>query len=186
MEQMTGLKMIASFTLTSPSQYPYSNTQSQLARHLLPAAGIICIGRGVLFPKFDKVDTIEKMSIVRSDVGVAWVLYSATMESARIVVETVRQMQQLVSEVERVTDLMELLERVKLNKAEELASAVTTGDCIEFSHVDIYTPADVLLVKDLTFKLERGQSLLLTGHNGCARSNVRQLCSISETVLRIY
>ena len=32
--------------------------------------------------------------------------------------------------------------------------------------VEIRTPKDVLLVSDLSFKVEVGQSLLLTGHNG--------------------
>ena len=46
--------------------------------------GIVCIGRGILFPRFPGgVATIEKMGVVRSEVGVAWVLYSSTMESAR-------------------------------------------------------------------------------------------------------
>ena len=44
-----------------------------------------------------------------------------------------------------------------------------SGDSIAFENVDIYTPADVLLVKDLSFKLEVGESLLLTGHNGAGK-----------------
>ena len=59
--------------------------------------------------------------------------------------------------VERVTDLIELLQRVKSTKAAELSSAILPGDAIAFDDVDIYTPADVLLVKGLSFRLEVGQ-----------------------------
>ena len=49
--------------------------------------GIVCIGKGILFPRFADSDyplSVEQMSLVRSDVGVAWVLYSATMENAKV------------------------------------------------------------------------------------------------------
>eukprot|EP01047_Picozoa_sp_COSAG01_P034196 COSAG01_NODE_2556_length_7460_cov_14.297786_8_plen_590_part_00 len=134
--------------------------------------GIVCIGRGILFPRYERVDSIEKMATVRSDVGVAWVLYSSTMEAAKVLVEMIRTLQQLVSEVERVTDLYELLIRVKGEKQSELASSIQSGDAIAFEDVDILTPADVLLVKGLTFKLERGQSMLLVGHNGAGKSSI--------------
>eukprot|EP01052_Picozoa_sp_SAG31_P011262 SAG31_NODE_634_length_13365_cov_182.161767_9_plen_221_part_00 len=134
--------------------------------------GIVCIGRGILYPKFARVDSIEKMAIVRSDVGVAWVLYSSTMECARTGIEMFRNMQQLVSETERVTDLQELLATVKRTKAEELSAAVSSGDCICFENVDIVTPAGVLLVENLSFTLTNGQSMLLTGHNGAGKSSI--------------
>lgn len=133
---------------------------------------IFCIGRGILYPKYDKVDTIEKMADVRSNVGVQWVLFTNTMAAARIVVEMIRTLQQLAGSVERVTDLLELLERVKKTKAEELAANIVAGDCIAFNDVDIITPADVLLVKGLTFSLKEGGSLLLTGHNGAGKSSI--------------
>ena len=46
------------------------------------------------------------------------------------------------------------------------------GDRISFKDVDIYTPANVLLVKGLTFELKIGGSLLLTGHNGAGKSSI--------------
>jgi len=41
-----------------------------------------------------------------------------------------------------------------------------------FEGVDIVTPAGVELVKDLSFTLDRGQSLLLVGHNGAGKSSI--------------
>ena len=133
---------------------------------------IFCIGRGILYPAYDSIDSIDKMAEVRSNVGVQWVLFTNTMAAARVVVEMLRTMQQLVGNVERVTDLLELLDRVKTQKAEELSRNIVPGDSIAFDDVDIFTPADVLLVKGLTFKLEKGGSLLLTGHNGAGKSSI--------------
>ena len=51
---------------------------------------IFCIGRGILFPMYEKLDTIEKMSEVRSMVGVQWVLFSNTMNAAKITINLIR------------------------------------------------------------------------------------------------
>ena len=55
-------------------------------------------GRGVIYPKYEVLDTIEKMSEVRSMVGVQWVLFGNTMSAARITIELIRTLQQLVGE----------------------------------------------------------------------------------------
>ena len=137
--------------------------------------GIVCIGKGILFPRFADSDyplSVEQMSLVRSDVGVAWVLYSATMENAKVMVEMVRTLQQLVSEVERVTELHDLLARVHSRQLTELAANIESGDEISFRDVDIVTPADVMLVKGLSFSVQGGQSMLLVGHNGAGKSSI--------------
>ncbi len=43
---------------------------------------------------------------------------------------------------------------------------------IEFDHVRVVTPTGLTLVRDLSFRLELGQSLLLTGHNGAGKSSI--------------
>ena len=55
-----------------------------------------------------------------------------------------------------MTDLHELLTRVADEKQSELSESVQGGDAIAFDNVDIYTPADVLLVKDLSFRIQDG------------------------------
>ena len=75
-----------------------------------------------------------------------------------MLVEMFRTLQQLVSEVERVTGLQELLTRVASEKQSELSQSIQGGEAIAFDEVDILTPHDVLLVKGLSFKLEDGQT----------------------------
>lgn len=43
---------------------------------------------------------------------------------------------------------------------------IRTGPNIEFDHVDIVSPEGRLLVKDLTFTVERGTNVMVTGPNG--------------------
>lgn len=46
--------------------------------------------------------------------------------------ELFRNLQQLIGEVERVTDLVDLLNKVDAQKAADLSNSVQAGDCIEF------------------------------------------------------
>ena len=41
-----------------------------------------------------------------------------------------------------------------------------------FSQVDVVTPTGNVLVEDLSFELERGGALLVTGHNGAGKSSI--------------
>ena len=134
-----------------------------------------CIGRGIVSPQvhYSPEDSpevkLEKMASERSDVELQLLLFQSAMDAAQTAIAIVRELQQVVGTVERVTDFLALLEKVGEKKREELGKSVVSGDSIAFENVDIYTPADVLLVKDLSFKLEVGQSLLLTGHNGAGK-----------------
>ena len=67
----------------------------------------------LLFPAFT-VDSVDQMASVRAEIGVQSLLFDSTMQAARQAMELVRELQRLVGEVERVTDLYELLEQVGL------------------------------------------------------------------------
>ena len=141
--------------------------------HLLNSfANLFCIGRAMIYPKFESIDTMEQLTEVRSDIGVQFVLFNSCMQSARQSMELLRQMQQLVGETERITDMVDLLEEVDAQKERDLRDNVVPGDCIAFENCTIVTPKDVTLVKNLTFKVEVGSSLLLTGHNGSGKSSI--------------
>ena len=77
---------------------------------------ILVIAPGIWNPKFKGgVTTIEQMAAVRADAGVQFVLFHATMDAARVVVEMIRKLQLLVGQVERVTELLDLLVSVGLS-----------------------------------------------------------------------
>jgi ATP-binding cassette subfamily D (ALD) protein 3 len=119
-----------------------------------------------------RLESIDAMAEMRADAGVQWVLFTKCMGAARVMMNTIRVLQQLVGNVERVTELLALLDKVKADKASEAASHVHEGDCIAFEGVEIATPAGVRLVRDLSFRVERHESLLLVGHNGAGKSSI--------------
>ena len=126
--------------------------------------------QGVWFPKKGGNDTIDKIADTRSDVAVQLLLFNQTMTSFKTAITLLRDMQQLIGNVERITEMLETLDRVAEAKKDEKQTSTATGDRIEFENVTVITPADVLLVENLSFRLENGQSLLLVGHNGSGKS----------------
>ena len=133
---------------------------------------MFCIGRGVWFPKEGGNDTIEKIADTRADVAVQLLLFNQTMTSFKTAITLLRDMQQLIGNVERITEMLETLDRVAEAKQGEKQMSTVTADRIEFENVTVITPADVLLVENLSFRLENGQSLLLVGHNGSGKSSI--------------
>lgn len=77
---------------------------------------VLVIAPGIWRPRFKGgIATIEQMAVVRADAGVQFVLFNSTMDAARVVVEMVRKLQLLVGQVERVTEMLDLLVRILLN-----------------------------------------------------------------------
>ena len=73
---------------------------------------------------------------------------------------------------ERLIDLISLLESLSARKQGEVAKNFQRAERIAFEHVDIVTPKGVRLVNDLSFSIELGGSLLITGHNGAGKSSI--------------
>ncbi|XP_010277351.1 PREDICTED: ABC transporter D family member 1 [Nelumbo nucifera] len=80
--------------------------------------------------------------------------------------------------INRIFELEELLDSAKngvsLPESQSMFKKddVTTEDIISFSEVDIITPAQKLLARQLTFDITPGKSLLVTGPNGSGKSSI--------------
>ena len=133
---------------------------------------IFCYGRGVWFPATEANDTIDKIADVRSGVTQQWLMFTNVMSRARTAITLLRDMQQLIGNVERITGMLDMLDRIREAKSLQKKASTVTADRIEFKDVTVVTPADVLLVEKLSFRLENGQSLLLVGHNGSGKSSI--------------
>jgi ABC-type uncharacterized transport system fused permease/ATPase subunit len=78
-----------------------------------------------------------------------------------------RQTQHLSGKARRVLEVLDMMDAAAAQERDEAHEHfVEDPQAIEFEGVDIHTPAGVCLVKDLSFRLEEGDSLLLCGHNG--------------------
>ena len=72
----------------------------------------------------------------------------------------------------RVNEMVAKLDGLSKERRFSRHVAADDGSFIEFTDVEVKTPTDVVLVKSLNFKLGRGDSLLLTGHNGAGKSSI--------------
>eukprot|EP01052_Picozoa_sp_SAG31_P012967 SAG31_NODE_770_length_12217_cov_2.855174_3_plen_256_part_00 len=147
--------------------------------HLLEQfVSILTLVPSIWRPLYSKVDTIEKMAAVRAEAGVQMVLFNSTLGAAKVAIEMLRKLQRLVGQVERVTELLELLQKVDSMKTNETAAALVDGEQISFEGVDVVTPAGVKLVENLSFTVQPATeskhpgSLLLVGHNGAGKSSI--------------
>ena len=96
---------------------------------------IFCIGRGIWFPKeltAGEAKTIDSIANTRADVGVQWLLFTQTMSSAKTAITLLRDMQQLIGHVERITEMLETLDRVAEAKKDEKKASTLTAQRIEF------------------------------------------------------
>jgi len=57
-------------------------------------------------------------------------------------------------------------------KREESTTFRDDPNAVAFENVQVYTPTGHLLVKDLSFRIETGTSMLLTGCNGSGKSSL--------------
>ena len=101
------------------------------------------------------MDSVDKMADVRSEVAVQWLLFTQTMGAARTAFTMLRDMQQLIGHVERVTEMLDTLDRVQENKKDEKKANFIQDNCIEFKDVTVITPANVMLVEKLSFRLDQ-------------------------------
>ena len=90
-------------------------------------------------------------------------------------------MKRLGGSAVRVTKLLDTLEAQKDVDTEDQQEKFKEGSFIRFDGVTIVTPASAskkdagdqtTLVKDLTFTVEHGDSLMITGHNGAGKSSI--------------
>jgi len=72
----------------------------------------------------------------------------------------------------RINKLIATLQGLEKEHGENNSSHIVAGPSIRFDGVQVATPSGRTLVKDLSWELQPGGSLLLTGHNGAGKSSI--------------
>ncbi|XP_014508756.1 ABC transporter D family member 1 [Vigna radiata var. radiata] len=93
------------------------------------------------------------------------------------ILELHRKFVELSGGINRIFELEELLDAAQSEDFTSLSSIppvrdVHSTDVISFSKVDIITPAQKLLARELICDIEGGRSLLVTGPNGSGKSSI--------------
>lgn len=83
------------------------------------------------------------------------------------------QLQRMSSAVSRVMELHHLLQQPMPTGQ---GSAFLEGPDLRFDGVTVVTPTTHILVHDLSFSVQPGGALLLTGHNGAGKSSIFRCC----------
>ena len=127
----------------------------------------------VFFPSVTELGSIDAMATLRGNIGHEFVLFIQSMIAAGLTAKMARQVQKVAGSAGRLNELLVTLrEMATARRLEGSSGAVESGDAIEFRDVEIVTPTGNALVQGLSFRLERGSSLLLTGHNGAGKSSI--------------
>eukprot|EP01064_Diplonema_japonicum_P011936 TRINITY_DN1939_c0_g2_i1.p1 TRINITY_DN1939_c0_g2~~TRINITY_DN1939_c0_g2_i1.p1 ORF type:complete len:1264 (+),score=335.42 TRINITY_DN1939_c0_g2_i1:200-3793(+) len=114
------------------------------------------------------LSSIANIAKLKGDIGHQFVLFVQSMIAAGTTAKMLKQLDRISGSASRVGDVLSALNAMP----ESDGDTVISGDLISFEHVDIVTPQGRTLVKDLSFSLKQGSSLLLTGHNGAGKSSI--------------
>ena len=99
-------------------------------------------------------------------------IFLQALNGAGSIAELVEKWGQMSSNAKRIADLRRLLQKLSVERQKQRAVEMNSGDHIAFENVDIVTPTGNELVKGLTFHLQKGEALLITGHNGAGKVSV--------------
>ena len=93
------------------------------------------------------------------------------MSAQGVIIQVLRQLMQMQGPAGRLAELFDTLDKFDA-ETEASTQFEEDGDKIAFRDVQVYTPTDVMLLKDLNFSVQRGMNLLLTGCNGSGKSSI--------------
>lgn len=134
--------------------------------------GLFVIGPHVLYPAITDLSTIENIAKLRGNIGHEFVLFVQSMIAAGLTAKMGKQVVKLAGSAGRVSELLTTLKRMKAERQAQPRSSATTAEFIDFKDVKVQTPTQVTLIERLNFRLDRGDSLLITGHNGAGKSSI--------------
>ncbi|XP_027363355.1 ABC transporter D family member 1-like isoform X2 [Abrus precatorius] len=88
------------------------------------------------------------------------------------ILELHRKFVELSGGINRIFELEELLDAAQSGISLSFMKGIHSTDVISFSKVDIITPAQKMLARELICDIEHGGSLLVTGPNGSGKSSI--------------
>eukprot|EP00942_MAST-04A_sp_MAST-4A-sp1_P002841 g2841.t1 len=97
--------------------------------------------------------------------------YIRCFSAQGVVISGLRQLMQMRGPAKRLTQLYDTLDKF-IQEKRDSTQFVDTPDTIGFENVQVFTPTNNLLIKDLNFKIKRGTNMLLTGCNGSGKSSI--------------
>ena len=97
--------------------------------------------------------------------------YIRAFSAQGVVISGMRGLMSMSGPAKRLTQLFDTLDQFIKNQKES-TQFVDTPNTIAFENVQVFTPTNNLLIKDLNFRIESGTNMLLTGCNGSGKSSI--------------
>eukprot|EP00040_Diaphanoeca_grandis_P021946 m.117418 g.117418 ORF g.117418 m.117418 type:complete len:1285 (-) comp28579_c0_seq1:26-3880(-) len=134
--------------------------------------GIFVFGPHVYYPSVTDLSTLENVSQLRGTIGHEFVLFVQSLIAAGLTGRMLRQLQKVAGSAGRVNEMIEKFKSLSKQRKTQKRVEADDGDFIQFKDVEVKTPTGITLVEKLNFTLKRGETLLLTGHNGAGKSSI--------------
>lgn len=147
----------------------YDAATDFIVKYTWGAAGLVLCATPIFINKFNNVvDHNTSANFVTN----RRLLLSAS-SSLGMLIKSRKEIQQVVGYIKRLSDFKSSLMKIdsmEINNSNGLIKY--SDDIIEFNQVPLITPANVVLVNSLTFKIKQGDHLLIAGPNGCGKSSL--------------
>ncbi|KAH3686037.1 hypothetical protein WICPIJ_003037 [Wickerhamomyces pijperi] len=151
----------------------YDTATDFIVKYTWGAAGLVLCATPIFINKFSNIidhDTSAKFITSRR------LLLSAS-SSLGMLIQSRKDIQQVVGYVKRISEFSEALKNAD-SANEQGSTALNKGvisydnNRIEFKDIPLITPANIVLLKSLSFKIEHGDNVLIAGPNGCGKSSL--------------
>eukprot|EP00038_Savillea_parva_P019941 m.29771 g.29771 ORF g.29771 m.29771 type:complete len:1290 (-) comp4631_c0_seq1:347-4216(-) len=146
--------------------------QLGFAHWLRSFVALFVIGPHVFYPVVTDLSSVENVALLRGTIGHEFVQFIQSMVAAGLTAQMGKQLQKVAGSAGRLNELLYTIKTLRTARENSQQVEAIDGDVIEFKDVEVATPTGVLLVEKLSFRLEKGQSLLLTGFNGAGKSSI--------------
>lgn len=149
----------------------YDTATDFIVKYTWGAAGLVLCSLPIFINKFNNVvDDASAATFITN----RRLLLSAS-SSLGMLIHSRKEIQQVIGYMKRLSEFKTAL--VEIDSAatqENISRGVIKYDdnVIEFKQIPLITPANIVLAKELTLKIQHGDHLLIAGPNGCGKSSL--------------
>ncbi|KAH3679880.1 hypothetical protein WICMUC_000623 [Wickerhamomyces mucosus] len=151
----------------------YDTATDFIVKYTWGAAGLVLCATPIFINKFS--NTIDHNSSATFITNRRLLLSASS--SLGMLIHSRKDIQQVVGYVKRISEFSNALAEIDSSSNQE-ANILQKGlikydeNVIEFKEIPLITPANVVLAKSLSFKVNHGDHLLIAGPNGCGKSSL--------------
>lgn len=126
----------------------------------------------MMLPLLNSMRAPESMATELSTMKHTWQVMIEMLVANGNLLTLHAQATHMVGISKRICAFIDTLDELNESAASTQATSMREGNTVKFDGCEVVTPAGNVLVRNLSFEIEQGRSLLLTGHNGAGKSSI--------------